>query len=100
MKRRAHVFTPSHDGPVACIAQQSMYDTSTFLTSGHDDGSVCVWSASSGKELYRMEGFSTVSSLAFLGRELLVTDGMEGNVCIHDFGIAEDAADQGYDLEW
>ena len=41
-----------------------------------------------------------VSSLAFLGRELLITDGMEEYVCVHDFGIVEDAADKGYDLEW
>ncbi len=98
MKRRAHVFTPSHDGPVICISQQSRQDTSKFLTSGRD-GSVCVWNASTGKELFRMDGFNTVSSLACLGRELLVTDGMDDLVCVHDFGIADDAASNGYELE-
>ena len=99
MKRRAHLFTPPHDGPVTCISQQGKHDTSKFLTSS-EDGSVCVWSASSGKELYRMDGFNDISSLAFIGRELLVTDGMEQYVCVHDFGIEEDAASDGYDLEW
>eukprot|EP00581_Thalassiosira_minuscula_P011553 CAMPEP_0183713902 /NCGR_PEP_ID=MMETSP0737-20130205/8634_1 /TAXON_ID=385413 /ORGANISM="Thalassiosira miniscula, Strain CCMP1093" /LENGTH=623 /DNA_ID=CAMNT_0025942775 /DNA_START=102 /DNA_END=1970 /DNA_ORIENTATION=+ len=100
MKRRSHIFRPGHEGPVSSIAQQSKYDSSKFLTCGQD-GSVCVWNASSGKELYRMEGFSnSISSLACLGRELLVTDGMDGYVCVHDFGIEEDAADNGYDLEW
>ena len=99
MKRRAHVFSPSHDGPVTCISQQTRHDTSKFLTSG-EDGSVCIWSASSGKELYRLDGFDNLSSLAFIGRELLVTDGMQGMVCVHDFGIPEDAAETGYDLDW
>lgn len=99
MKRRAHVFSPPHDGSVTCISQQSKVDASKFLTSGQD-GSVCVWSASTGKELYRMDGFENLSSLAFLGRELLVTNGMQASVCIHDFGIDEDAAEKGYDLDW
>jgi len=100
MKRRSHLFTPKHDGPVSSIAQQSKSDSSKFLTCSQD-GSVAVWNASSGKELFRMDGFSSgISSLACLGRELLVTDGMEGYVCVHDFGIEEDAADNGYDLEW
>ena len=47
-----------------------------------------------------MEGFSTLSSLARLGRELLVTNGMNEYVCVHDFGIEEDAASTGYELEW
>mmetsp|Transcript_21097 Transcript_21097/g.38158 ORF Transcript_21097/g.38158 Transcript_21097/m.38158 type:complete len:637 (+) Transcript_21097:136-2046(+) len=100
MKRRSHLFTPRHEGPVSSIAQQSKHDSSKFITCSQD-GSVCVWSASSGKELFRMDGFSSsLSSLACLGRELLVTDGMEGYVCVHDFGIEEDAASNGYDLDW
>ncbi|KAL7529715.1 hypothetical protein ACHAXR_003114 [Thalassiosira sp. AJA248-18] len=99
MKRRSHLFSPGHDGAVSSISQQGR-DSSKFLTCS-EDGSVCVWSASSGKELFRMDGFSNkLSSLACLGRELLVTDGMEGCVCVHDFGIEEDAASNGYDLEW
>lgn len=100
MKRRAHIFTPGHDGPVSSIAQQSVYDSSKFISCGKD-GSVSVWSASSGEELTRMDGFtSSVSSLACLGRDLLVTDGMEEYVCVNDFAIDEDAADDGYDLDW
>jgi len=88
MKRRAHLFSPSHDGPVTCISQQSMNDSSKFLTAS-EDGSVSVWSATSGKELFSMDGFNSLSSLVFIGREILVTDGMEQYVCVHDFGIPE-----------
>jgi len=100
MKRRAHIFNPGHDGPVSSIAQQSKTDSSKFITCGKD-GSVSVWSASSGEELSRMDGFeSNISSLACLGRDLLVTDGMEEYVCVNDFAIDEDAASDGYDLDW
>ena len=98
MKRRAHLFSPSHDGAVTCISQQSMNDSSKFLTAS-DDGSVSVWSATSGKELFSMDGFNNLSSLVFIGREILVTDGMEQYVCVHDFGIPEDAAKR-EDLDW
>lgn len=99
MKRRSHLFTPGHDGPVTSISQQSRYDSSKFLSCGQD-GSVRVWSACSGEELFRMNGFSSnISSLACLGRDLLVTDGMEEYVCVHDFDV-EDVASIGYDLEW
>ena len=90
MKRRAHLFSPSHDGPVTCISQQSMNDLSKFLTAS-EDGSVSVWSATTGKELFSMDGFNNLSSLVFIGREILVTDGMDQYVCVHDFGIPEDA---------
>lgn len=100
MKRRAHIFNPGHDGPVSSIAQQSKTDSSKFITCGQD-GSVSVWSASSGEELSRMDGFeSNISSLACLGCDLLVTNGMEGYVCVNDFAIDEDAASDGYDLDW
>lgn len=98
MKRRHHLFK-GHDGSVTSISQQSMYDSSKFLTSGAD-GSIRVWSATSGDELFTMDGFtSDVSSLACLGRDLLVTDGSGEYVCVHDFSIDENL-DAGYDLEW
>jgi hypothetical protein len=40
-----------------------------------------------------------VSIFACPGRELLVTDGMDDLVCVHDLGIAVDAASNGYDFE-
>lgn len=100
MKDRAHLFTPFHDGQVTAICQQSQYDSSTFLSCGKD-GSVCVWDASTGELLYRMDGFTTkISSLACLGRDLLVTDGMEDLVCVHDFSVDEDIASNSYELDW
>ena len=76
-----------------------MYDSSKFLTSG-DDGSIRVWSAINGDELFTMDGFtSSVSSLACLGRDLLVTDGQNEYVCVHDFSIDDDL-EAGYDLDW
>ena len=99
MKNRAHLFSPGHEGPVTAISQQSQ-NSSTFLSCG-EDGSISVYDTSSGKLLYSMDGFtSTVSSLACLGRDLLVTDGMEDLVCVHDFSVEEDTASNGYELEW
>jgi WD40 repeat protein len=98
MKRRHHLFK-GHYGAVTSISQQSMYDSSKFLTSG-DDGSIRVWSATNGDELFSMDGFtSSVSSLACLGRDLLVTDGSKEYVCVHDFSI-DDNLEAGYDLDW
>ena len=100
MKRRAHLFHPGHDGPVTALSQQSQYDASTFLSCGQD-GSICVWNAFSGDLFYRMDGFTrNVSSLACLGRDLLVTDGMDDLVCVHDFSVDEDEASNGYELDW
>ena len=100
MRRRAHIFPPGHEGPVTAIAQPGGRDAATFLTCGRD-GDVRAWSAASGDELFRMAGFARdISSLACLGRELLVTNGMEGRVCVHDFGIEEDAAAKGYEIDW
>lgn len=100
MKTRAHIFSPNHEGKVTSLAQQSQYDSSTFLSCG-EDGAVSVWDAESGKMLYSMDGFSsTISSLACLGRDLLVTDGMDELVCVHDFSVEEDAASNGYELDW
>ena len=98
MKRRHHLFK-GHDGAVTSISQQSKYDSSKFLTSGND-GSIRVWSATDGEQLYTMDGFTSyVSSLACLGRDLLVTDGSGQYVCVHDFSIDDDL-DAGYDLDW
>lgn len=98
MKRRHHLFK-GHDGAVTSISQQSKYDSSKFLTSGND-GSIRVWSATDGEELFTMDGFTSfVSSLACLGRDLLVTDGSGQYVCVHDFSIDDDLDSQ-YDLEW
>jgi len=98
MKRRHHLFK-GHHGAVTSISQQSMYDSSKFLTSGND-GSIRVWSATNGEELFTMDGFTSfVSSLACLGRDLLVTDGSGQYVCVHDFSIDDDL-EAGYDLDW
>ena len=65
------------------------------------DGTVCIWNAVSGDLLYRMDGFtSTISSLACVGRDLLVTDGMDDLVCVHDFSVDEDTALDSYELDW
>mmetsp|Transcript_9321 Transcript_9321/g.15857 ORF Transcript_9321/g.15857 Transcript_9321/m.15857 type:complete len:588 (-) Transcript_9321:2986-4749(-) len=98
MKRRHHLFK-GHHGAVTSISQQSKYDSSKFLTSGND-GSIRVWSATNGEELFTMDGFTSfVSSLACLGRDLLVTDGSGQYVCVHDFSIDDDL-EAGYDLDW
>ena len=100
MKDRAHIFSPGHNGKVTALSQQSNFDSSTFLSCG-EDGSVLVWDSASGNLLYSMDGFTrSISSLACLGRDLLVTDGMENLVCVHDFSVEEDDALYGYELDW
>ena len=71
-----------------------------------------AWNTATGKELFRMDGFpDPVRSLCLLDsgttdnettdrlrNTILVTDGMDKYVCVHDFSADdEDTAD--YDLE-
>jgi hypothetical protein len=72
---------------------------------------VRAWNTASGKELFRMDGFpgpirslclldsdSTDESTDRLRNTILVTDGMDKYVCVHDFS-ADDEGTADYDLE-
>uniref|UniRef100_A0A7S2L7E3 Uncharacterized protein n=1 Tax=Leptocylindrus danicus TaxID=163516 RepID=A0A7S2L7E3_9STRA len=92
LKNRAHVFQ-GHLGEVTDIVGDSSKILSCSL-----DGSIRLWSPSSGTCLYTMDGFENISSLC-LEESLLVTDGMGQYVCVHDFDTIEDI-DQTYDLDF
>jgi hypothetical protein len=49
--------------------------------------------------MYSMDGFTNIVSSLCLDRSLLITDGMENYVCLHDFDNTEDLS-EGYDLEY
>ena len=96
MKRRAHLFQSFSGAAINALAQ---IEPSKFLSAGAD-GTVRIWSPSEGKELYRMDGFTDSISSLVLAKDSLVTNGMENMVCLHDFGVDIDEAENGYEMEW
>lgn len=98
MQKRAHLFQ-GHEEAMPITALTSV-DASKFLSAGAD-GTIRAWSPSTGKELFRMDGFSEkISSLCLLEEMYLITDGMENLVCVHDFDVDETEYQDGYELEW
>jgi WD40 repeat protein len=96
MQRRAHLFR-GHSGPITALVCN---DPSKFLSAGAD-GTVRIWSPSKGIEMFRMDGFSDSSCRSLcLDHDLLVTDGMEEYVCVHDFDVTDAEIEEGYKLEW
>ena len=87
MKSRSHLFQ-GHDGPISSLSCP-VNDSSKLVSAGLD-GTVRIWDPATGKELYRMEGFSSIVRSLCLDRERLVTDGMNDFVCVHDFDVEED----------
>ena len=85
MQRRAHIFT-GHEGPITALQCGAGKDSSKILSAGAD-GTIRVWNSSKGKELFRMDGFTKEISSLHVDLEILVTDGMEEYVCVHDFDI-------------
>ncbi|EEC45470.1 predicted protein [Phaeodactylum tricornutum CCAP 1055/1] len=82
LRKKAHVFS-GHEAPVTALCA---VDSTKFL-SASADGTIRAWDTSNGKELFAMDGFtSEISSLCFQDA-LLVTDGMEKFVCVHDFDV-------------
>ena len=96
MQRRAHLFKGHGDEHITALTS---VDSSKFLSSG-DDGTVRAWSPSTGKELFRMDGFECLSSLCLQEDMYLITDGMQEFVCVHDFDVEASEVQDGYELEW
>lgn len=92
LKNRAHVFR-GHLSEITDIVADSSKILSCSL-----DGSIRLWSPSTGACMYTIDGFDNISSLC-LEESLLVTDGMGQYVCVHDFDTIEDI-DQTYDLDF
>ena len=95
MKRHAHIFK-GHNGSVSALASQN---GSKVLSAG-SDGTLRVWDSAKGEEDYRMDGFDAAISSLCLDREVLVTNGMGGYVCVHDFDVSIDEYEYGFDLDW
>lgn len=95
MKGRAHIFQGHDNSPITALV--SGEDGSPKILSAGADGSLRVWDASKG-EIYRMDGFETVSSIC-LDREILVTDGMGEYVCVHDFDVTDEDVGGEFDLD-
>ena len=98
MKDHAHVFEGHYDS-VSALASLS---NGSKIISASIDGTLRIWDQSKGSELYRMDGFSNKISSLCLDREVLVTNGMNGYVCVHDFDVSDVDVDEGFDLdlEW
>jgi WD40 repeat protein len=97
MKDRAHVFVGGHQGFISAIKCDKGKNLTKIISAGFD-GSIRVWDPKSGNEMYRMDGFENVSSIC-LDNEILVTNGMNEYVCVHDFDAEEQLQDR-YDLDW
>jgi WD40 repeat protein len=96
MQRRAHRFE-GHEGPITAL---TTIDPTKILSAGVD-GTVRAWNPTKGTELFRMDGFTEDLNSLCLKDNLLVTDGMEQFVCVHDFDMDESELDDGYELgEW
>jgi WD40 repeat protein len=96
MSKRVHLFS-GHGDPVTCLVYPNA--DSTRLVSASQDGTIRAWSTSTGKELFRMDGFTPQLSSLCMCDEILVTDGMKQYVCLHDFTVELDAHKDGFDLE-
>lgn len=95
MKRRAHLFEGHAPGEITSLA---CVDPSKILSAGAD-GTVRAWSPSKGTELFRMDGFTESLSSLCLVEDLLITDGMEKFVCVHDFDVDNSDFNDSYELD-
>uniref|UniRef100_A0A7S4W063 Anaphase-promoting complex subunit 4 WD40 domain-containing protein n=3 Tax=Ditylum brightwellii TaxID=49249 RepID=A0A7S4W063_9STRA len=94
MKQCAHLF----EGHCGSITSLACVDRTKVLSAGAD-GTVRIWDRSEGKELYRMDGFTSKISSLCLEENRLITDGMEEYVCLHDFEVDEIEEGKDYNLE-
>lgn len=97
LSQRAHILKAHHEGPVAALAS-SKGPVTRILSSGAD-GSIRVHDPSEEEDLYAMYGFEEDVTSICLDGEILVTNGMSGFVCIHDFDAEEDI-DDAIQLDW
>ena len=98
MKDHAHMFQGHYDSVTAL----SSLSSGSKIISASIDGTLRIWDQTKVAELYRMDGFDNKISSLCLDREVLVTNGMNGYVCVHDFDVSDVDVDEGFDLdlEW
>jgi WD40 repeat protein len=84
--QKTHVMAGCHEGPVSALLSL----TDKCLLSAAADGTIRAWNPVTGKEFFHMDGFSEpIHSLCLTDDNVLVTDGMNKFVCVHDFTIEE-----------
>lgn len=93
LPKKAHLFQ-GHDMEVSAILP---VDATKFL-SASKDGTVRAWNPATGKELFRMDGFTEALHSLCLQDDMLITDGMKQFVCVHDFDIDPD--EDGFELDY
>ena len=77
-----HLFEGSHGAVRTIVA----IDATKVVCA--DDTGMRAYSTSTGKELFRMEGFEMLHSICMF-HDKLYTDGMKGYISIHDFTVEE-----------
>jgi len=80
MQCRVHLFKGHRNKHITALTS---VNSSNFLSSC-DDSTVRAWSPSTGKELFRMDGFECMWEF----------------VCVHDFDVKALEVQDGYKLEW
>lgn len=82
LPKKAHLFQGTNEAVRSIL----VIDAAKVVCA--DDTGLRAYSTSTGKELFRMEGFETLRSIC-LFQDKLYTDGMKGFISIHDFTIEE-----------
>ncbi|GKY96660.1 hypothetical protein MPSEU_000625600 [Mayamaea pseudoterrestris] len=90
LPKKAHLFRGYYDHVTALRG----VDATKFLSAALD-GTIRAWSPATGKELFRMSGFTENIRNLCLEGDLLITNGMKQFVCVHDF----DPSTEGNDFE-
>lgn len=103
LPKKAHLFK-GHHGPITAI--EAMRGQRPQFLSASTDSTIRTWNVAKGNEEYRMDGFTEdLSSLCLLGGgdndNMLITNGMNQYVCVHDFsqGISSESIDDFLD-QW
>jgi hypothetical protein len=93
LPKKAHLFR-GHDMEVTALLP---VDATKFL-SASKDGTVRAWNPATGKEYFRMDGFTEALQSLCLQEDMLITDGMKQFVCVHDFDVDPD--ENGWELDY
>ena len=98
LPQAAHVFhtRPHHDDDDASIAALAVVATTQRqVVSASSDGCIGVWDTNTGAQVFSMHGFTgDIRSLVVLNGVLLVTDGMNEYVSVHDFSNVEELVEE------
>ena len=110
LPKKAHLFK-GHHGAISAL--ETMDGRRPLFLSASTDGTIRAWNAATGKEEYRMDGFSEdLCSLCLQGggigdlgdgdADMLITNGMKQFVCVHDFSMstAGESVDEFLDKDW